>query len=442
MTATTSHTGPSLGGPVAVLDMGATRITCVIAQVQGDDGLAVMGMGRRPTLGLRGTMIADIPAAAAAIRAAVGDAERAAGAAVNAVTVSFGGEGLASLTLRGETALGAKPVATRDQRRALDAALRHAETPGRVVLHALPTAWRVDDEPTGDPRGRPGARLALSLHVVSARAAPVRTLMLAVTRAGLEVRALTAAPYAAGLACLSREEAQAGALVVDCGAASGVAGVFQGGRLTHVAAAPIGAGHVTRDLAIGLGAPLDVAEEVKRAHGDVSTRALHDRAFITLPPSGSDGRGARPTRIARAELAHFMRPRVEEIFEMLADRLTAAPGYGAVRRVVLTGGGALLAGVAEVATTVFGREARVGAPMRVAGLAREWSAGAADRALGAPAASLCVAAGLARHALGWDADARRGPPRPAPLLAREAAARSLAGGGRWSGAARWLRDQF
>ena len=170
--------------------------------------------------------------------------------------------------------------------------------------------------------------------------------MLAVERCHLDVEAMVASPYVAGLSALADDEADLGAAVIDMGAGTTTIAVFSGGRFVHADGFALGGQHVTMDLARGLNARVADAERIKTLYGSVLTGGSDERDMIAVPPVGDDEREA-PQFVSRATLARIIKPRVEEILEMVRDRLAASPFAAEPRgRVVLTGGASQLTGLA------------------------------------------------------------------------------------------------
>ncbi len=425
--------------PVAALDVGSSKFACCVARSGGASGLAIEALARAPAAGVRAGAVVDMRAASHAIRRVVDEAQEAAGVAINRLVVGFSGRGLASSHARGAIELGDEPVGDPELRRALTQALRDSVAPGRVLLQAIPTAWRVDDEgDLADPRGLYGARLEAEAHVVTAPAGAVRNLSVALDRVGLELKALVAASYASGLACLLEEEAALGATVIDLGAEATTAAVFADGVARHVGVTPIGGARLTADLAHGLGVSRAQADDIKTTYGDVSAEADGDRATVPFAPTAEGG----SVRASVADVARYLRPRVEEIFELVRGDLAQTQHYAAGGSVVLTGGGAALTGVAAVARRILGRRLRV-ARLEALGASHGAALVAEDgRAEGGSATAI----GLARHALAAPPDALNGPPQVAhrPLSATDARRRRSVG---WRSvpfaeAARWLRENF
>jgi cell division protein FtsA len=212
-----------------------------------------------------------------------------------------------------------------------------------------------------------GEELGVDLHVASCDSATARNLMLAVERCHLRVEAMVATPYAAGLSTLVDDEAELGAAVVDFGGGSTTVGVFSGGRLIHVDAVAVGGIHVTRDIARGLNIAIADAERLKTLYGACIASASDDRESIAIHRLGDDM--DHPSHLPKSELLRIIRPRVEEILELVRDRLRAS-GHAAQagRRLVMTGGACQLTGMLELARTIIPSETRIGRPLGIEGL--------------------------------------------------------------------------
>jgi cell division protein FtsA len=181
---------------------------------------------------------------------------------------------------------------------------------------------------------------------------------------------MVTSPYVAALSALADDEADLGAALVDIGAGTTTIAVFSGSRFVHADGFALGGGHVTMDLARGLNARIADAERIKTLYGSVLTGASDERDMIAVPPVDNDGDA--PHFVSRANIARIIKPRVEEILEMVRDRLAASPFRAEPRgRVVLTGGSSQLTGLPELAAQVLGRPVRIGRPLGIAGLPEE-----------------------------------------------------------------------
>ena len=363
---------------LSVLDVGASKIVCLIARLTPMEPSAalrgrthrckVLGIGHQRSSGVKGGAVVDLHAAEHAARLAIDAAERMAGVEVGGVIVNMSGGRLASRHYGADTKLRSKTVTEHDVHHVLEAAAAVTAEPGRTILHALPTAYRLDaTKDVHDPRGMVGSELGVDLHLAACDAAAARNLMLVIERCHLRVEAMVATPYAAGLSTLVDDEAELGAAVVDFGGGSTTVGVFSGGRLVHIDAIALGGIHVTRDVARGLNVSVGDAERLKTLYGACISSASDDRETLTVHRLGDDL--DHPTHLSKSELVQIIRPRVEEILELVRDRLKAS-GYAsqAGRKLVMTGGACQLTGLPELARLNLSSQARVGRPLGVEGL--------------------------------------------------------------------------
>jgi cell division protein FtsA len=358
------------------------------------------------------------------VRHAIDAAERMAGVQIESVVVSLSGGRIGSEHFKAGIELSGGSVGDGDIARVLAAASRHSVRDGRAVLHSLPIGYALDAA-TGirNPRGMLGRQFGVDMHMVTADVATVRNLMLAVERTHLDVEAMVAAPYMAGLSALADDESDLGAVTIDMGAGTTTFAVFSGGRFVYADGFALGGQHVTLDLARGLNARIDDAERIKTFYGSVLTGGSDDRDMITVPPVGDDDREP-PQFVSRETLVRIIKPRVEEILEMLRDRLACSPFASEPRgRVVLTGGASQLVGLADLAAQILRRPVRVGRPLGVAGLP--------DAAKG-PA--FAVAAGLLVYPQA--AHLEHFEPRKTRQLM------TGTGGGYMAKVGRWLRESF
>jgi cell division protein FtsA len=362
-----------------VLDIGTSKIVCLVAQLQpietletlrGRTHLArVLGIGHQRSLGMKGGVVIDLEAAEGAIRQAIHAAERMAKVEIQSVIVNLTGGRLGSQHFEANVGVRSGPVTSSDLHRALEAASAHGTGPGRAVLHALPTGFSLDAQANiVDPTGMMGEKLGVNLHVATTEAAAARNLMLSVERCHIGVEAVIATPYASGLSALVDDESDMGAVVIDMGAGTTSIGVFAGGHLVHVDALAVGGHHVTMDIARGFTTRVAAAERLKTLYGAAVSSSSDDRDMIAVPQVDEDERDV-PNHLPKAHLVRIIKPRVEEILELIRDRLKKA-GFAAQagRRVVLTGGASQLVGTSEMARRILQGQVRIGRPLGIKGL--------------------------------------------------------------------------
>jgi cell division protein FtsA len=363
---------------VCALDIGTSKIACLIGRLtprspqevlrRRSHAVEVLGLGHTQARGMKAGTVVDLVEAEAAVRQAVDAAERAAGVHVESIIVAVSAGRIASELYAASVPLRGS-AGEADIERVLAAGSHHSVRQGRAVLHSLPIGFALDDSRSiRDPRGMLGRRLGVDMHVVTVDAAATRNLMLTVERCHLAVEAMVATPYVAAQSVLADDEADLGTAVVDMGAGTTTTAVFSGGRFVHADGFALGGNHITMDLARGLNARIADAERIKILHGSTIVGRSDDRDMISVTPVGEHA-GEPPQLVPRAAVTRIIAPRVEEIIEMVRDRLAASPFAADPRGpVVLAGGSSQLAGLPEVAARILGRQVRIGRPLGIAGL--------------------------------------------------------------------------
>jgi cell division protein FtsA len=382
MTPKSRPLSPKRSAVVAVLDVGTSKIACLIARLKPQSpqevlrrrshSIDVVGFGHTLARGVKAGAVVDLEAAEAAIRQAFDLAERSAKLQLESVVVSVSAGKPASERISASIDVVGSAVSEGDIARVLAAGGRHAVRSGRAMLHSLPIGYCVDST-TGirDPRGMLGRRFGIDMHVATSDAAVVRNLMLAIERCHVGVEAMAAGPYTAGLSVLADDEADLGAALIDMGAGTTSIAVFTGGRFVHVDGFALGGHNVTLDLARGLNARIADAERIKTLYGSVLSGSSDERDMITIPAGDHDDREA-PKLVSRASLVRIIKPRIEEILEMVRDRLANSPFAAEPRgRVILAGGACQLPGLVELAGQILGRPVRIGRPLGIARLPEE-----------------------------------------------------------------------
>ncbi|MYZ46946.1 cell division protein FtsA [Propylenella binzhouense] len=363
---------------VSVLDVGSTKITCLIARLRPSESEAlrhrshaieVLGFGTTRSRGVKSGFVVDLDEAEVAMRLAVDQAERMAEMTVGSVIVNLSCGRLRSEVFSAGVAVRGPTVTNGDVQRVLAAGGAHSVREGRMVVHSVPIGYALEGQHgIADPCGMVGEALGIDMHVVTADESPLRNLELAINRCHLEVETVVATPYASGLSTLVEDEAELGVACIDLGGGTTTLSVFCSGQFVHADAVPIGGNHITLDIARGLSTGLADAERLKAKFGSALPSASDDKDILTIPPVGEDERD-HPNTVPRSALTRIVRPRVEETLEMARDMLLQSGFAEQVgRRVVLTGGASQLTGVAETARRILGRNVRLGRPLGIAGM--------------------------------------------------------------------------
>jgi cell division protein FtsA len=355
-------------GPFGVLDIGTTKIACLIGRTESDGTLRVLGFGWQKGRGVRGGGIVDLEEAERAIRACVGQAEDMADTRLRAVTVNLTCGQPESRLFNVQWPVGGRAVDESDVRRVVHEGRVRAAVDGREIIHALPLTFTADDtQGVADPRGLFCETLTARLHVVDAASTALRSLAACIARCDLDLGELVSAPMAAGLSTLVADERELGVTVIDMGGGTTGMAVFGEGQLLHTAQLPIGGVHVTNDLARLLSTPVAHAERLKTLYGNAQACADDDREMLPVPLVGEDEH--QIAKVPRSMVVNIIRPRLEETFEMVKERIDSSGlSRAAGARVVLTGGASLLGGAGEMAARILGRQVRIGRPHGLRGL--------------------------------------------------------------------------
>lgn len=368
---------------VAVLDIGTAKISCFIAHVDVAGEIKVTGIGHQLSKGIRSGIITDFAEAETSIVAAVHAAEQMAGETIESVLVNLSGGNLTSRNVTVEMTLLGEEVTDRDIMDIVEqgrAGVAHNE---HEIVHCIPVSYYLDGaRGINDPRKMFGRKLGADLHVITGLPSITRNLAHCVNRCHLNIEEYIAAPYASGLSVLEEDEKQLGVTVVDMGAGVTSFSIFGGGKNLYTDAIPIGGSHVTNDIARGLSTSLANAERLKTLHGSAIASARDDQVMIDVPPLGEEDPEETNT-MPRSALIGVIRPRIEEIFEIVRDKIQLGGAASmAGKRVVLTGGASQLLGVREMATTILGKQVRLGRPRPLPGLAEATSGPAFATGLG------------------------------------------------------------
>ena len=343
---------------VCLLDIGSSKVCCLIVRFNHDSQQEVLGYGIAPAQGIKAGVIVNLDKATHCISDALSDAEKMAGQEIHSVVVNVTSSSLQSHYLYAQTSIeeGA-PITQMDVKKMVDKHLVQFDNPEQEILHQFVLSYTVDDEKgIADPCGQYARKLGAHLHVVTIPESQSRNLVTVLDRCHVSIQAKIATPFAVGLACLTDEEKDLGATVIDLGAGKTGGAVFLNGGLLHVAHLPIGGNLITRDIAQGLSISLPEAERLKTLNGAAFLSHKDRQEMVIISTLGEESK----TQIPRSDLIGIMVPRVEEMFEQMMAALDVNPGsVVATRRIVLTGGGAQLQGIKEKATALLDTNVRI-----------------------------------------------------------------------------------
>ncbi len=357
---------------LVALDVGSTKVCAVIGE-PSDAGVRFISMGAAESKGLRKGLIANLGATSASIRRAVEEAEGIAGVPVERAVVGVAGSHIRGVNSRGGITLGhrVRDIEREDVRRSVDAARNITLPEDRVVLHVLPQEFLLDAQDNiRDPMGMVGQRLEVNVHLVTSSASAMQNLVIAVNQAGIEVADTVLEPLASAEASLTQDERELGCCLLDIGGGTTELVVFSNGMLRHAAAIPVGGDHFTNDLAVGLRTPIPEAEKIKCGQGC----AFHD-ILVEDHPIEIASVGDRPPRtVFTRMLNEIVEPRAQELLVLVRDELQRS-GFDAQipAGLILSGGGANLQGLTELAERTFNLPVRLAVPRGLEGMPAELS---------------------------------------------------------------------
>jgi cell division protein FtsA len=349
---------------VAGLDLGSTMTAAVIAEVTGDSAhepqVRVLGVGQARTSGIRREIVTDIEATTESVRKAIKEAELMSGAQVERVYAGIAGEHIHGRPSHGVVAVAGQEVSPRDVERVHEVARAVVVPADRQVLHATPQEYLVDGQGgIRHPVGMAGTRLEAEVFMITGSNAAALNIRKSINGAGYQVASLVFEPLATSLAVLGEEEKEMGVALVDLGGGTTDLAIFQDRKVRHLATLPLGGATVTNDIVKGLSLPYAEAARAKDRWGVARAEMVDPRENFEI----AGGAGAPPRQIARELLAHIIEQRTDEILGLIAqeiERSGFADRLGA--GVVLTGGGAMLDGIVELAESSFRGPVRVGVP--------------------------------------------------------------------------------
>src|SRR6202030_610801 len=315
---------------VASLDIGTSKIACMIARLKPcppsealrgrSHAVELIGYSQIQSRGVKAGAVVDLAECEQAVRQAVALAERMAKVRVESVLLSVSGGRLHGQLIEAAADIKGGAVTSADVSRITSAGMRHATGEGRTVLHALPVSYALDGvKGIRDPKGMVARQCGVDMNVVTSDATVAKNLMLVVERCHLNVEAMAASAYVAGLSVLTDDEADLGAAVIEMGAGTTTMAIYSGGRFVHASGFAVGGQHITMDLARGLSVCIADAERIKTLYGTVLTGGAGARRVVVVPSAGDEQ--DVPQIVSHATVGNIVRQRAEEIFEMVRDRI-------------------------------------------------------------------------------------------------------------------------
>ncbi len=349
------------------LDIGTSKVACVVGLMEDDsDKPSIIGVGVAPTTGLRRGVIVDIDETVSSITAAVDEAERVSGIPIHRATISIDGASVRSFNSSGVIAVSHADheIQADDVHRVEDAATAVQLPANHEIVQVFPRRYTVDGEAVNqDPAGMTGVRLEVESHIITAHTGALKNLHRVLDQAGVDIEGQVLVPIAAAETVLTKQQKELGVAIVDIGAGTTGVAVYQEGSVVHSGILPIGSGHITNDLAIGLRTNVDTAEQIKLKYAEVTQDLAGKADVIKIPELGSD------QNVERRHLDMIVTSRVAELLEMVAAEMRKA-GRDVMlpAGVVITGGGANLKGLVDYAKQGLKLPVSIGRPKDFNGL--------------------------------------------------------------------------
>jgi len=414
---------------VVGLDIGTTKVCAVIGELNEQGTLEITGVGTCPSTGLRKGVVVNIEATLKSVSQAIEAAEMMSGRNINEVWTGIGGSHIEGINSRGVVAVTGRNRETReisreDINRVMDAAQAVLIPMDRKLLEVIPQSFIVDNNKVnGTPLNMIGVRLEAEVHIITCSATGAQNLLKCVNRAGFRVKDFILQTLAAGRAVMTQEEKDMGAALIDLGGGTTNVLIYSDGAPYSIGTIPAGGAQVTGDISIMKGITFETAEKIKLDSGCCWEPFLEENDEIIVPGVG----GRAPLAIPRSHILGIIRPRMEETFKLVKekiDKLSISRHLGG--GVVLTGGGAQLLGAAELASQVFRLPVRVGNPLPVGGLVEDYRSPAFATAVG------LVLEGFDREKRSEGGQSGEGRENVSPR----------GGPGVWKKLVAWLRDEF
>jgi cell division protein FtsA len=350
------------------LDIGSTKVCCVVGlQEENSSTLSVIGIGTAPTSGMRKGVVVDVEETVSSITAAVDEAERISGVAIDRATITIDGAHVTSLNSKGVIAVGRadQEISMEDLSRAEEAATAVHLPPNREILQVFAREYTVDGQTNiKDPVGMSGVRLEVEAHIITGASPAIKNLQRSIYQAGINIEGQVLVPLAAAKAVLSKRQKELGVAVVDIGGGTTGLAVFEEGEVLYSNVLPVGSGHVTNDLAIGLRTSVDVAEKIKLKYVRAQSAKASSNEKIRIEELEGDD-----VVIPRRELNRIAGSRLEEIMHMVKADLRRIGKEGLLPAgIVLTGGGAKMPGIEEFSKEILRLPVSIGRPEGLTGM--------------------------------------------------------------------------
>ena len=348
------------------LDIGTSKIVAIVAELQPEGTLKVIGLGQHISRGLKKGVVINIESTMQSIQRALEEAELMADCKINNVYTGIAGSHIKSLNSHGMVKIKDAEVSQMDVDRVIETARAIALPADQQILHILTQEFIIDgQEDVREPLGMSGMKLEVKVHIVTGAVAAAQNIVKCIKRCGIEVSDLILQPLASSLAVLTEDEKELGVCLVDIGGGTTDIAVFKQGAIRHTAVVPIAGDQMTNDVAVAFRTPTQSAEDIKIKHGCALRQLADAREIVEVP--GVDGR--EPRQLSVQTLAEVLEPRVVELYELVLNELRRSGMEEMIASgIVITGGSAIMRGMVELGEEIFHMPVRLGIPRYVGGL--------------------------------------------------------------------------
>ena len=345
------------------LDIGTTKVRAVVFQKRrGVDSPSVIGVGQTQSFGVKKGAVVDVEEVSECVVKAIDDAEKSSGKNIESVFVNLSGPHISARSSKGVVAVSRadQEISKEDKLRVLRTTEAISIPSNRKIVHVIPREFIVDGEGgIKDPLGMKGVRLEVNALVVDCSIPVISNLQKALDEAGIDIEEMIVSPLASSRSVLSKRQKELGVVVLDIGGGTSNVSVFEDGSIIHAAVLPVGASHITNDIAIGLRTEIDIAEKVKLEYGTADFKGVNKKEMINLADLGFEDGGS----VSRRHISEIIHARLDEIFELTEKELKKVSKQGLLPGgIVLVGGGAKMPHIVEVARERLKLPVQVGVP--------------------------------------------------------------------------------
>jgi cell division protein FtsA len=369
---------------ITVLDIGTTKIVCLIAIGNNNNDIRIIGASTQLANGFKAGVVTNLKQAEYSVASAIESAEKMANEQVSKVVVSLCSGQINSSINSSTVHISNHPINDRDIGKVISQALEQYNKSNEDIIHYFPLEYSIDNQNgIKDPSQMFGNNLTCKIHLISAPSGTILNLANCLARCQLDTEDFIVAPYASAVACLTADETELGALIIDLGGTTSSFAIYSDNNFIYTDSVPIGGFHITSDIAQCFSINLSQAERIKILHGNVISTSFDEHKIIEIPASNDEWSEQEISSLKVKDLSSVIKPRTEEIFEMIKHKLDQASFKRNIpKRIILTGGACQLHGLKELASYVLGGQVRIASPKNLIGLPEQYRGPAFSTAIG------------------------------------------------------------